>query len=365
MRQLLCSLGIFSCMLFMVFSALGQNGQTIVEFIPKSYIVHFAEGPILIDGSLNDKAWENAPWTDLFEDITGYKSVAFPTRVKMLWNNDYLFIGAKLEEENVWASIRKKDSIIYLNNDFEVFLSNSNSTRNYTEIEINALNSLLDIFIPKPYRNGGKALISWDIKKLQSAVSIQGTLNNPKDKDSSWTVEVAIPFKSLSLWAVQFEPANNSLWRINFSRVEWDFDLKNGLYEKRKDAAGKLLPEHNFVWSPQGIVDMHFPERWGYLSFTTDKNKTNFIIPYTELQKLKLWHIYYLEKKYYSLHKEYAKSMHRLSTKDNVLINTKRNRIQLIATKKQFTAIISDLENQSIYSINDAGIVENMGKPKN
>ena len=50
---------------------------------------------------------------------------------------------------------------------------------------------------------------------------------------------------------------------MNFSRVEWKHEIVDGKYQKVK---GKR--EDNWVWSPQGIIDMHRPERWGYVWFT-------------------------------------------------------------------------------------------------
>ena len=47
------------------------------------------------------------------------------------------------------------------------------------------------------------------------------------------------------------------------SRVEWTTTLEAGRYVKVKG-----LPEDNWVWSPQGVVDMHRPETWGYVQFT-------------------------------------------------------------------------------------------------
>ena len=50
-------------------------------------------------------------------------------------------------------------------------------------------------------------------------------------------------------------------WRINFSRVEWRVNTARNRYEK---LPGK---EDNWVWSPQGVIDMHRPETWGFVRF--------------------------------------------------------------------------------------------------
>ena len=74
-------------------------------------------------------------------------------------------------------------SIIYFNNDFEVFISPSNNTHNYGEVEINALGTIWDLLLNKPYRLGGKPNSEWDLDSLKSAVSFNGTLNDSSDID--------------------------------------------------------------------------------------------------------------------------------------------------------------------------------------
>jgi hypothetical protein len=243
---------------------------------PKAYTCYQTNKKINIDGRLNEHAWKKAAWASSFEDIEGDKK-PLPlqkTRVKMLWDKEYLYIAAEIDEEHIWAYQDKKDQIVYLENDFEVFIDPDGDTENYYELEINALNNTLDLFLPRPYRKGGKAQLKWDIKNLKSAVSIYGTINNATDKDKRWTLEIAIPFESLSTENVKpLIPQHGSDWRINFSRVNWQHEVdQNGRYKrKRNPETGKVVPEYNWVWSPQGIINMHYPEFWGHLHFSTDK----------------------------------------------------------------------------------------------
>jgi hypothetical protein len=228
-----------------------------------------AERPV-IDGKGTDPVWQRVPWTEDFTDIEGdaRPKPALKTRARMLWDKENLYIYAELEEPDLWGTLRQHDTIIYDDNDFEVFIDPDNDGLNYFELEINALNTEMDLFLYKPYRLGGKALLSWDCQGLRHAVSMRGTLNRPGDKDAGWSVEMAVPLKSLLFWGDK-SPGDSSQWRVNFSRVEWDRDVKDGLYVPRTDAAtGRRLPEHNWVWSPQGVINMHVPEQWGYLLFS-------------------------------------------------------------------------------------------------
>jgi hypothetical protein len=254
------------------FISLEKVEEPKIHPVDRYYMCFRTSGPINIDGRLNEDSWKKVYWSEDFMDIEG-KSKANPrykTRVKMLWDDNYFYIGAELEEPNVWATLKERDSIIYQDNDFEVFIDPDGDTHNYYELEINAFNTVWDLFLVKPYRDGGPAMNGWDIKGLKTAVSIEGTINNPADKDKGWSVEIAIPWESLKDAApFRKRPDPGDKWRINFSRVEYHTVVENGIYTKMKDpVSGQLLPEDNWTWAPQGIINIHYPEMWGYVQFT-------------------------------------------------------------------------------------------------
>lgn len=232
---------------------------------PLHYICPRAPAPFPIDGDIHKPAWQPAPWTADFVDIEGDLKPRPPlhTRAKMLWDDHYFYIAAEMEEPHLWATLTQRDSVIFHDNDFEVFLNPTRDTLNYYELEINALNTQWDLFLPRPYRDGGQADNSWDIRGLRSAVHLRGTLNDPADTDEGWDLEIAIPWPALDRHArAPGPPSPGDLWKINFSRVEWDLETVDGRYRK---VPGR--PEHNWVWSPMGLIDMHLPARWGTVEF--------------------------------------------------------------------------------------------------
>ena len=240
----------------LLISACAPKGQQNIG-IPaeRVYNAPRATSAIIVDGILEEADWQNAPLSESFADIRGTDFEPKPvkdTRMKMLWDDENLYIAGIIEEDNVTASLTEHDSIIYHDNDWEVFIDPDSDCRFYFEIELNALGTVMDLLMDRPYRDGGKFYLPWDLRGLQTAVHVDGTLNDPSDKDKGWTVEMAIPIASLS---VEFQKPEELLamdWKIGFSRVEWL--VKDG-------------PEENWVWNPTGIVDMHLPERWGTLHF--------------------------------------------------------------------------------------------------
>ena len=272
--------------------------------LPKHYIVNKINDQINIDGIDDELAWNNAIYTDDFIDIEGSKTPSQKTNVKMLWDEKFLYVFAKLYENHIWGDITKRDEVIYYNNDFEVFINPNDDVFSYGEIEINALGTEWDLFLNRPYRLKGKADSSWDINGLKSAVNISGTLNEPNDLDDYWTLEIAIPLKEiekLNTSGKDEKVISGDVWRINFSRVNWDFEINNGVYSRKKEN-GKYLPEYNWVWSPQGIINMHVPENWGYLVFSENDevfNMTNELITqhilYTVFREITFGNLKYLK----------------------------------------------------------------------
>lgn len=237
----------------------------------RAYICKRPLEPLVIDGLPNEQSWQLAQWTEDFVDIEGDKqpSPNLQTRVKMLWDDDYLYFYAELEEPHIWANLKQRDTVIFYDNDFEIFIDPDGDTQAYYEFEINAFNTIWDLMLTRAYRDNGQAIDNWSISGLKTAVHIEGTLNEPSDKDKFWAVEVAMPWSALEEAAFKGKkPIAGDSWRLNFSRVQWDTEVKQGKYVKLKDPKAGKPVEHNWTWSPQRVINMHEPEFWGQLVFS-------------------------------------------------------------------------------------------------
>jgi hypothetical protein len=292
-----------------------------LPFAPRRAICYRAPAAPQIDGRLSEPGWQAAPWSDLFIDIDGTRRPPLGTRVKMLWDDEYFYIGADLEEPDLWGTLEVRDSVIFQDNDFEVFIDPDGDTHSYYELEINALNTVWDLLLVQPYRDGGPAIHGWDIAGLRTAVDLRGTINRPGDKDQGWSIEMAIPWTILAEAAPRrSRPRDGDQWRVNFSRVQWRLDQRDGKYAKRPDAkTGKPLPEDNWVWSPQGAINMHMPERWGFVQFSAaaaGSAATAFVEDRNERVKWALRRLYYRQREYRSTHGRYAADLASLNVQD-------------------------------------------------
>ena len=323
---------------FLIVMATTQiKAQNTGRIIPKSYVANYISDSLKIDGIADETVWKNAPWTDEFIDIEGVKKPKYQTKVKMLWDDKYFYFYAELEEPHIWGDITKRDAVIFYNNDFEIFMDPDGDSHNYMEFEMNALNTIWDLFLTKPYRNGNRILDNWDINGMKTAVSIDGTLNDPSDIDTKWSVEIALPWSVLLEGSSSTSIPKNDYWRVNFSRVNWDFDIKEGVYDRKKDSkTNKFLPEYNWVWSPQGVINMHEPEKWGYVFFAADnKNAKKFKLTNDELIRLELYNVHKKQRNYFGKHKKWNLDLFKPS------IKIKGEKVNLTTETTQYSYVIS------------------------
>lgn len=296
----------FFAPLFICFFVFSVSAQSL-----RSYIAYQTSEEIEIDGKAMEEDWQKAPPSQDFIDIEGKKIPDYKTNVKMLWDEKYLYFFAKMEEPHVWGTLKQRDTVIFYNNDFEIFIDPDGDTHNYMELEVNALNTVWDLFLVKPYREPAPVLDSWDIQGLKTAVHIEGTLNDPTNVDNGWSVEIAIPWEVLKEANTHNKVPKNEFWRINFSRVNWDYDLEGTTYTRKKDDKGNYLPEYNWVWSPQGVINMHEPEHWGYVYFSSKGpgEKDIFEIPQDEKIRWFLYDLYRKQKSFQREHQAWAKDI--------------------------------------------------------
>lgn len=345
MKNLFVSIAMMSA------AAFSASAQSLFEkhdsflTLPEHYVCYRTDEKIKVDGKADEDVWQKAEPVKHFADIRGegYEKPGYETTAKMLWDDDYLYVFARLEEENIQAKLKQRDTIIYYDNDFEVFLDPDGDGQNYFEIETNALGTLFDLMLDKPYRSGGNFMIQWDCPGLKLAVKRDGTLNKSKDKDKYWTVEMAIPGEALKMNFDNPLKAGN-IWRMNFSRVEW---LKPGQREE------------NWVWSPTGKIDMHMPDRWAFLLLsdkTAGTTADTFEYPYDMNAYRLLWAMFYEQLDKFAAESNYIRNVDYfyLTDKEKAYI-PEGGELTVNASADAFTMSITVPSRNEVYSVDEEG----------
>ncbi len=259
------------------------------------YTAKKTASPIVVDGNISKEPWQQAQWSKRFADMVTGQPGMYNTQAALLWNDLYLYIAFTAEEPFVEAKLTARDSIVFTENDLELFIDGGDC---YYELEVNAANTLYEVFfiwkdaytkdsrfnIPmfdvhqqEAYTFGGDydrtaasfwkgthprgirwAFTNYDLPGLQTAVQVAGTLNNNTDIDKGWSLEMAIPWQSLQLLANgrALPPAPGDIWNMFLGR-----------FQKLSPAGKELNPHPAMALNSHGVYDTHLPEKWSRILF--------------------------------------------------------------------------------------------------
>ena len=154
----------------------------------------------------------------------------------------YLYVYAELEEPHVWGTITKKNEVIFQDNDFEVFIDPDGDNHNYYEFEINALNTIWDLTLVKPYRDGGPRHPGTNLEGLQHGRPRRRHAQRPVRHRPRLVGGDRVPLEGPGAATRRRRPCppkDGEQWRVNFSRVEWLVDIIDGKYRKVPKECGR------------------------------------------------------------------------------------------------------------------------------
>lgn len=227
------------------------NTQEIREYIVKKT----ATSPV-IDGNLDEQAWQNAVLTESFVIYQTGAATQLNTQCKLLWDDNYLYIGFICEDPDVWATLENRDDHLWNGEVVEILCDPDDDELDYFEVQVNPLGTLLDLFLDKAYYAGGTADLGLTFDSLKAGIWVEGTLNNPDDTDILWQCEVALPFAEIAFMApsLHFPPINGEYWRILLTRYD---------YERGGDQTVEVSS-----WNQTDSRGFHVPSKFGKIIFS-------------------------------------------------------------------------------------------------
>jgi len=229
---------------------------------PARALCYRADSPVTIDGKLDEAAWKSVSPLARFSCFGTKKgNPTYDTRAKVLWDDQNLYVGFQADDPDIWSTITQRDGNLWEGEVCEVYIDPDGDGRNYAELEVNPLNTVIDLKIGWE-ENGAVTdvpnFVKWDAEGWKTAVSVDGTPTDRADKDKSWTVEMAIPLKDLAPLGGP-QPKIGDSWRFQLYRIDRSNTLKD--------------PEYS-GWSPTDTF--HRPSQFGYLTFAGSPNADDF-----------------------------------------------------------------------------------------
>ena len=217
--------------------------------VPELEVVRLPKGQsVHIDGKLDDAAWKDAAATAQFVSVTSGKpdpDASVQGSAQLLWDEKGLYVGATIKDDDVEGGFDKgaKDPHLWTKDCLEIMIDpdGDGDNQDYYEIQINPQNLVFDSRFdeynkPRTEPKGPFGNQDWSAK-LESAVSVQGTLDNGDDDDQGYIVEARIPWSSLDK-AKSVPPKPGDAWRLNLyamhdnSGVAWSPILGQGNFHK-------------------------------------------------------------------------------------------------------------------------------------
>lgn len=208
---------------------------------------------VKMDGNLGDTVWSKAPEYHFELPVNAYSKEPESLRkslgdtllekgtVKLLWNDRYLYVGAKMEDSDVVAEGKADQTHLYQTGDLvEVFLKPANETF-YWEIYGAPNNRKTCFFYPGRGRLFIPSCAEYKSDVIVAA-SVDGTLNDWRDRDRGWSVEIAIPVETLTGLGTKFD--NSSDWTILIAR----YNYSRYLPMKECSSAPRLSAPNNHIY---------------------------------------------------------------------------------------------------------------------
>lgn len=211
----------------------------------------------VIDGNLDEVAWSHA------QSVTftmawmpkGKQAPPRQTKARLLWDDEYLYFAAEMEDTDVFADVTAQDGPLWTNDVFELFFKPSRDKHGYYEFEINAANAKFDMFLPSRGSGGTNRHVKEREFHIESKVAVHGTLNDWKDTDKGWTVEGRIPWSDFT--PTGGRPSVGDTWLHALCR----YDFSVGLEDPTLSSSAPLqkLSFHRY----EDYVPLHFTEATG------------------------------------------------------------------------------------------------------
>lgn len=231
-----------------------------------------AADKIVIDGKGDDAAWGAAASTGPFVDVgSGRSAASYPVTgsAKVAWDSDNMYVLIEVKDRDVSGFFTDKGAqpkdwtvtgqpMTWNRDTAEIMIDpdGDGDNKDYYEIQINPSNkvfkSQFDAYnAPKTEPLGPFGHEDWALK-MKSAVQVNGTIDNPADKDEGYTVEAAIPWTAFEKGAKNRPPKPGDTWRVNFYAME-----HNG----------------GTAWSPiLGQGNFHRSSRFGKITWSTKES---------------------------------------------------------------------------------------------
>ncbi len=207
-------------------------------------------GTPVIDGRLDDAAWQSAAATEPFVNTMTGAPADPHTTARFAWDEANLYVAFEVEDDFLKCDLEGDDPHLWEQDTVEIMADPGGDGRNYFELQLSPTNQVFDTRydsrrVPQPFGH-----VSWD--SGMRGVAIARGIVNDEGADEGYVAEIAIPWTAFAHGSPPASrPQPGEEWRI-------------ALYVLDARPGGG---QGGVGWSPPLVGDFHVPERFGRVIF--------------------------------------------------------------------------------------------------
>lgn len=204
---------------------------------------------LTIDGALDEESWKGAALIGRLADAFGRPIEGEEqTSVRIMQDGEFIYFGIAASDQSIEATFKNRDDELWTQDVFEIYLDGQMDGKEYLEIQVSPANVIFDALFADHRQPEWKVASKHTVPGMETAVKVDGTLNQAGDRDKGWTMEVKIPAASVPGLKI----AEGAELRVNFFRMNMQ--------------DGTLGRAH--AWGPGGR-DFHDLSKAGIVVFNT------------------------------------------------------------------------------------------------
>jgi hypothetical protein len=188
----------------------------------KTVVIPKLQGPIKIDGELEEAVWREAAVLKPLHSTDGHTPEFEQTEIRLWYDDQALFLGWICQDTNIQATLTNRDSHLWEEEAVEFFIT-PDKLNHYFEFQWNPIGAIFDAVITnrldeQNISRGYRFDPNYNATNLISAVILTGGSSDSHNRTKGWQVEAMIPFAELG----RLIPKPKDVWRGNFFRINRD-----------------------------------------------------------------------------------------------------------------------------------------------
>ena len=207
----------------------------------------YTDKPIQVDGVLDEPAWQRAAPLTFVVPVTLAEPIS-KTDARVLWDEEYLYVGFKAYDKDIWSYLTERDSTTCSEDVLEIFFKPDEQNDAYYNFEINAIGTVLGAFGID--RNKRFHLADSLLTQIDTTPSLERKPIESLEQRTFWSMRLIIPVRI-----------------FHFSNIKTlsGVDAQANFYK----CGDKLKQPHFLSWKPvlTSTPDFHTPKYFGQLYF--------------------------------------------------------------------------------------------------